>query len=493
MMGQIKTVLSCTLTILWSTSALAAQAELRSEDGFVSIDGEILEFDGTMLTVNTGSGVVKIPGNSVTCFGEGCPDGVRKGTKSIAVAFAHPQERALLTEILNADRAGGAFNVSFDGSDTVSVSNPSGEVSLALLRTGAEGDVRILSEVAAVADPDSLIERSEWTSRDQSTVQLLESQALAVLVSAPAGIDVLTLEDLARVFAGEVKNWSELGGNDVAIQPMQTGEGHATHDALRLAVTEPFGKQVSNRVLNAKDDALVLNTLAIAPGGVAVLPVDQLDGRQPIALVGECQHPSRPDDFSIANGSYPLTVSTFAEISPTVASASLSATFDQLSLGWTGSDMFESDLARLARLESILEEDLPPDLNQSAKDFAASVFSANRLAVTFRDGPVSKADAARERLGFVRLAAAVANGDFDGREIMFVGFTGGRSDPTAAVSRSTEAAESLLTAFREFAPEAASRPGVSFVAQGHGFVGHSNCDAADATKPFIEIWIRSAG
>ncbi len=487
-----KTALTFAFAILCATTAQGAQVELRSEDGLVSIDGEILGFDGDMLTVDTGYGVVKIPGNSITCLGDGCPDGLRKGTVKVSVAYARPEDRALFDEILRKGAEDTDLGVSFNGSGEISISGRSAGASLTLFESRTAGDVRILSGVAAVPGAGELAGRADWASRDRAAVQLFQSRALAVVIGSRAGVASLSMEDLARVFAGEVTNWSELGGNDVDVQPMQTAPGDPTHDALRRAVTDPFGKQVSKQVLIAKDIALVLSTLAVAPGGIAVVPVGLLGEQQPVAILDACGRPSRPDQFSVANGSYPLIVSTYAEISKAVASAPLSATMDRLALDWSGSELFESDLARLARLDVILKEALPEGLKRAAEAFVASTISANRMAITLRDGPLPRADAARQRLGFVRLAKGIANGDFDGREIMFLGFTEGPSDPAEAIARSTETAEAMLKAFRDFAPDAASRTAVSFVAAGHGFVGQSNCAATDAAQPFVEIWVRAA-
>ena len=115
--------------------------------------------------------------------------------------------------------------------------------------------------------------------------------------------------------------------------------------------------------------------------------------------------------------------------------------------------------------------------------------------MSFEAGPVSKPQAARNRLDFVRLAHAIEAGEFDGMEIMFLGFN---NDPQAqseqSLTSATEAANQLLAAFRNFAPDAANRPDITFLTNGFGIAGSAGCSDENklSTANFIEIWVRPA-
>ena len=119
------------------------------------------------------------------------------------------------------------------------------------------------------------------------------------------------------------------------------------------------------------------------------------------------------------------------------------------------------------------------------------MIQASRLALTFHGGPISDVTAARNRADFARLKHAILNGQFDGQEIVFTGFSLDGSDPANSISQSKEAAQSLLAAFRSYAPEAAAYAGVTFASDGFGNISYHDCQAAGASEQtLVEIWTR---
>ena len=71
MMGRLAAILLCTAAPVALT---AQEVNLRSPDDFISVDGEIIGFNGVMLSVRTTVGVVSVPASQVICFGDACLD-----------------------------------------------------------------------------------------------------------------------------------------------------------------------------------------------------------------------------------------------------------------------------------------------------------------------------------------------------------------------------------------------------------------------------------
>ncbi len=59
---------------------------------------------------------------------------------------------------------------------------------------------------------------------------------IAVIVSADAGVTNLTLEQVAQIYSGEITNWSEVGGNDLAINVFVREDGSGTRDGFETAL-----------------------------------------------------------------------------------------------------------------------------------------------------------------------------------------------------------------------------------------------------------------
>ncbi|MDC7127071.1 MAG: phosphate ABC transporter substrate-binding protein [Spirochaetales bacterium] len=66
---------------------------------------------------------------------------------------------------------------------------------------------------------------------------------IAVVANNSVGIDNISLEDLAKIYSGEIKNWSEVGGADVAIVVINRDEASGTRAAFgELVVEKALGK-----------------------------------------------------------------------------------------------------------------------------------------------------------------------------------------------------------------------------------------------------------
>ena len=72
--------------------------------------------------------------------------------------------------------------------------------------------------------------------------------SLAVIVHGEVGVDSLTLEQVARIFAGEYKNWSDVGGGDAPIVVVNRDEASGTFGAFEdLVMEEVLGDEAEFR------------------------------------------------------------------------------------------------------------------------------------------------------------------------------------------------------------------------------------------------------
>ncbi len=71
MISRIATILLCTTA---PVTLIAQEVNLRTPDEFISVDGEIVGFNGVMLSVQTVVGQVSVPAAEVICYGEACLD-----------------------------------------------------------------------------------------------------------------------------------------------------------------------------------------------------------------------------------------------------------------------------------------------------------------------------------------------------------------------------------------------------------------------------------
>jgi phosphate transport system substrate-binding protein len=127
---------------------------------------------------------------------------------------------------------------------------------------------------------------------------------IAVIVNKNNSFDSLTIEQLKKIYTGEVSNWKELGGRDEAIEVLLRDTSSGTYAFFKehvleneeytpAAVTEPNTEAIVQTV--ASDSAAIgYIGLAYADNSVKMLGLETTDGT------------FHPEQESILKGEYPL-------------------------------------------------------------------------------------------------------------------------------------------------------------------------------------------
>jgi phosphate transport system substrate-binding protein len=87
------------------------------------------------------------------------------------------------------------------------------------------------------------IKDSEWLSYPDLVIFSVGKDSVAVVVNPDnpvAGSLDLTLEEISRIFSGEITNWSELGGDDHEIEVYTREEGSGTREVFENYCMKPF-------------------------------------------------------------------------------------------------------------------------------------------------------------------------------------------------------------------------------------------------------------
>ncbi|MEL6640460.1 MAG: substrate-binding domain-containing protein [Pseudomonadota bacterium] len=489
----------------------ADDIELRSPDGFISIEGEILSInENGMITVATSVGDVTVPAVEVACFGAACPDeGVARGVveESVTVAAADSENVTFMRNFLltttasssrRAQTTDGSVALQGSGDDQLT------RVSFQTDPSAEDPAVTITNITPISAQVPDLGPVTSWASGTQLPSQLLAAKALSVVASPEAGVTNLTIDDLARIYAGELTNWSELGGADFAITPIQVASSERLHQDVQDLVLTPSGKELSSNVFMVADIGAIFNVMISIPGAISVVPTEVSGLGNVIGVTDSCGVASRATPFSVSAGIYPLTLSTVAVYEQDVQTTLTQVALDKAALSAYGDPVVEAGFAApglyaldkastTARLTTLMEAEFDGPNRLAALNLMQRLFDAKQLSATFTDGPQSQTEGAWSRAHFVRLADAIRAGDYDGHDVMFVGFAEETADPAEAIALSERAATNILAAFDAFAPDVTSRPDITFTASGHGAVSkvrcfHNGVDAARGTS--IEVWVR---
>lgn len=128
---------------------------------------------------------------------------------------------------------------------------------------------------------------------------VLAYDGIAILVHPENPVQNLTIDQIAAIYTGEIKNWAELGGVDSEIVRIGREAGSGTRDGFE-SVTDTEDRCMYRQELTSTGD--VIAAVAQNPAAVGYASVASVkDGVQVVSVDGVF-----PDENSIRDGSYAI-------------------------------------------------------------------------------------------------------------------------------------------------------------------------------------------
>jgi phosphate transport system substrate-binding protein len=321
-------------------------------------------------------------------------------------------------------------------------------------------------------------------------------------VSPDSPVTALSMSDLARLYAGEVANWAELGGPDapVALHLLAPGLGPAQDFASRvlLAADRPLAAEIT-RHDSAESLAAAVARDAFAIG---IAPRSGQGTLRALALTGTCGFTQTATAEAVRSEDYPLTAPVFLYLAPyrlpqlvrqflaftetaeaeaiVRAAGYVDQTVTRTPLGQQGERLRN---AVLAAGEDVALGDLQEMLHR--------LTAAERLSPTFRfDDGTAELDA-QSRAAVDRLVSAIEAGDFDGRSLVFTGFSDAVGTAQINVRLARRRAETVRDAVRT-ATDGAGDLRVDLRVEAFGEALPMACEDTDwgrAVNRRVEVWV----
>ena len=91
-------------------------------------------------------------------------------------------------------------------------------------------------DLLIAAEPPEAIWREKEEQNFQWQMEPFAIDALVFVVNADNPVDSLTTEQLRKIYTGKITNWSQVGGDDLAIIPFQRNEEAGSQTAMKKLV-----------------------------------------------------------------------------------------------------------------------------------------------------------------------------------------------------------------------------------------------------------------
>lgn len=125
---------------------------------------------------------------------------------------------------------------------------------------------------------------------------------VAIVVHSSNSVTDLTIEQLAKIYAGEIINWKDVGGTDGTIVVVSREEGSGTREVFEAFVTGPLGKKIKADALFFDSNGAVRTKVGAEKNAVGYLSFGYTVGLKAVSI-----NNVMPTVENAQNGQYPIT------------------------------------------------------------------------------------------------------------------------------------------------------------------------------------------
>ncbi|MEM8869783.1 MAG: phosphate ABC transporter substrate-binding/OmpA family protein [Pseudomonadota bacterium] len=503
----------------FAATAQADQVVLESFDQSIRLDGVLESFDGESFTVRTAVGPVTVRAADVRCTGESCPrvapdrtDFMISGSRNLASTLMPSLVEAFSFE-LDADLTLGAGAENADARMTLETYDGDTLADILFVMAGSSQGLRDLADgsasMALTTRPLRPEERVAVTRTSGNGVPsaaletVLALDGLLIVTAQSNPVRSLSEARIADVFAGRIRNWSELGGPDLPITLYARPPTSGTGSVFAELVLRPTRAVLDPSAVVLDSDAEVSDAVARDPSAIGFTSYSNERAARSLAIRGVCGIQTPATAFTIKTEEYPLTRRLFLYR----RDRPLPQPAEEF-LGFVGSETAQNIIARtgfvdqgvsaltvnnmgLRFVASLLPSETEAELSE-LRGMMQDLISAERLSITLRFDQGSSDLDTRAKRDVERLAEMIRSGRMRNKELLLIGFTDsvGRADINAQLSQSR--ADQALEALRDILPQQLMED-TAVLTLGYGEMSPLGCNETANGRRInrrVEVWTR---
>ena len=510
------------LCALLGATALAGAASadtitLRSTDGTINLSGDLIGFDNEYYLLQTELGDLRVSADKVRCEGGGCPV-FEEILPDVSIAGSDTITDGLMPLLL----AGFATDINADAStETTQNQNEfaatlvgeegfGDKIGTYLVQSGTSEDafsklmdrsiqVGMSSRRILPDEARALKDAGAGNMVDPSQEHIVAVDSLVMVVNPGNPVDSIATADLAKIYSGEITNWSQLGGPDMAIETV-TQKDAGANSVFETGIFGEEDVQLAS-AFAAEDNVEAALYVNDNPGAIAYVGYAFKRGQKPLSLVSSCGIGTTPDAFSVKTEEYALfrrlymynradtdsqLTQDFVNFATSDAASQvilqsgfIDLAIEQVPLGASSSRALRAKTQANDPFEVLLSNQMIEMLDEN-----------DRLSSTFRFRTGSTKLDPRGELDLQRLARHIEELP-EGTEITFVGFADnvGAFEPNLALSqnRAGQIRDALIATAGD------KLDGITINTAGFGEVGPAACNTNDAGRAInrrVETWIK---
>ncbi len=266
---------------------------------------------------------------------------------------------------------------------------------------------------------------------------VLGLDGLAVIVSRSNPIQALTLPQMAGIFSGEIRDWSELGGLPGPIHLYARDDLSGTYDSFRSLVLRD--RLLAQNAERYEDSSALSDAVSSDAAGIGFIGLPYVRNSKAVAVSEPGAQALLPTPFSVATEDYVLSRRLFL-YTAVVPKHPWTTSFTEFVLSDEGQKLVEESgfISQQVEIEKVSSDDGMPE---RYRHFAKTAAGRLSLSFRFRSGKTElDAKAVRDLDRVVRLLAKPENRR---KQVCLLGFSDQSGSRSANLKISEERAKEI--------------------------------------------------
>ena len=499
--------------------AHAQQVVLRAKNGDFEFSGKLQSSSTAGFILETLSGDVTLDATQFECTGQGCPAAKTPDVTNERLAIHGSStigDKLMPTLIRSyiATLGAQAENATGEKRNEVRI-----RVRNAQKSEIANIDIQHYGSQTAFTDlakGDTHIGMSSRTINDaeiRSLAPLLGSERIVqhehvigldglIFVVAPGNpVTSLTIDQIARIFAGQITDWQQLGQAPGAINAYAADAGSGSFDLFKEQILKPRNLVPGAYVRRLDANTEIARAVAADSRGIGMTSLAASSAAQPVAIAGSCGLVTQASAFTIKTEDYPLSRRLYLYTAGPLKGAfaqgllkfALSAPAQTVVTDTHFVDQRIDSQSFAAEAERFKARALATPADQLIeRQLLADVGNARRLSIAYRFASGSSEFQSKARQDVVRLAELLQTPDFQKKLVTLIGFTDETGSPVANTRLAQRRAEQVRAAVLAAAGPGKLNPR-QIVAHGFGPLSPVACNdtlQGQQLNRRVEVWAR---
>ncbi len=175
-------------------------------------------------------------------------------------------------------------------------------------------------DLAAASRP---IKDSEYASlaslgdlRAAQAEQVIAIDGLAIVVHPDNPVRSLSVQQVARLFAGDIRNWKSVGGPDLAVELHARDDHSGTYDTFNELVLGTQGKTLAGSAARYESNDQLAQVVSQHSGAIGFVGLAAVGKARAVAIADGESQPMLPTPALVATEDYPLSRRLFFYADP---------------------------------------------------------------------------------------------------------------------------------------------------------------------------------